>query len=155
MIDKNIFIKSMEEIEKAFLKDEKFNDALDEYDEGNYHCFVPSHILVEKAVVPFISESLGLDPTNENNIEFVKWFIWDCNFGRESENHKYKLGEEPSRVSLEVFNENNEKVIKEYVLRNSGDFYDFVELWLKGQNKVNGNEENNNKNNEKEKDNNV
>lgn len=154
MIDKNIFIKAMEEIQKAFDKEETFNAALDEYDEGNYHCFVPSHNLVEKAVVPFIAESLGLDPTNDNNIEFIMWFIWDCNFGRESENHNYKLGEEPCRATLEVFNENNEKVIKEFVIRNSGDFYDFVELWLKGQIKTNGNEENND-NNKEEKDNNV
>ncbi len=133
MIEKSIFVKSMEEIEKIFQKEDKFNNALDEYDDGNYHCFVPSHILVERAVVPFIAQSLGLDPENNNDIELVMWFIWDCDFGREESN---------SEISL---TDKEEKEKKKFVLKNSGDFYDFVKTLLEERQKDGNNKESNNK----------
>lgn len=133
MIEKSIFVKSMEEIEKIFQKEDKFNNALDEYDDGNYHCFVPSHILVERAVVPFITQSLGLDPENNDDIELVMWFIWDCDFGREESNSKISLTDK------------KEKEEKKFTLKNSGDFYDFVKTLLEERQKDGNNKESNNK----------
>ena len=137
MIDKNTFIKAMGKIQKAFDKEEAFNNALDEYDDGNYHCFLPSRVLVEKAFVPFITYSLGLDPKNEDDVELVMWFIWDCDFGREENN---------SEVSLTDKKEKKEKKEKKFILKNSGDFYDFVKTVLEEKHQTDGNnKESNNK----------
>ena len=133
MIEKSLFVKSMEEIQKAFDKEETFNNALDEYDDGNYHSFLPNRILVEKAVVPFITQSLGLDPKNDDDIELVMWFIWDCDFGREEIN---------SEISL---TDKEEKEEKKFILKNSGDFYDFVKTLLEERQKDGNNKESDNK----------
>ncbi|MBO7692412.1 MAG: hypothetical protein J6T10_07235 [Methanobrevibacter sp.] len=141
MIDKNIFIKSMEEIEKAFLKDEKFNDALDEYNNDSYHCFLPSALLFEKGCVSFLTYSLGLDPKNDEDMELVFWFVYDCKFGKEKDQ---------AVVSVT----NKQKETKEYHLKDSGDFYDFVKDLVEdrknGCNKEDNNKEDN-KNSENKK----
>lgn len=133
MIEKSLFVKLMGEIQKAFDKEETFNNALDEYDDGNYHCFLPNRILVERAVVPFITQSLGLDPENNDDIELVMWFIWDCDFGREESN---------SEISL---TDKKEKEEKKIILKESGDFYDFVKTLLEERQKDGNNKESDNK----------
>lgn len=133
MIEKSLFVKLMEEIQKAFDKEKTFNNALDEYDDGNYHFFLPNRILVGKAVVPFIIQSLGLDPKNDDDIELVMWFIWDCDFGREESN---------SEISL---TDKEEKEEKKFILKNSGDFYDFVKTLLEERQKDGNSKESDNK----------
>ena len=133
MIEKSLFIKSMEEIQKAFDKEETFNNALDEYDDGNYHCFLPNSILVEKTFIPFITYSLELNPKNKDDIELVMWFIWDCDFGREESN---------SEISL---TDKEKKEEKKFILKNSGDFYDFVKLLLEERQKDGNNKESDSK----------
>ena len=134
MIEKSLFVKSMGEIQKAFDKEEAFNNALDEYDDGNYHCFLPTRIIIEKAIVPFITQVLGLDPKNDDDIELVMWFIWDCDFGREESN---------SEISL---TSKDEKEEEKFILKDSGDFYDFVKKLLEERQK-DGNNKKDNKNN--------
>lgn len=144
-MEKSLFVKLMGKIQKAFDKEETFNNALDEYDDENYHCFLPNRILVERAVVPFITQSLGLDPEKTTDTGLIEWFIFDCDFGRKADTENKNEEEKICEVSIELTTKKNEKVEKAFVIHNSGDFYDFVKTLLEERQKDGNTKESDNK----------
>lgn len=108
MLEKNLFVKAMEEIQKAFDKESSFNDALDKYDNENYHCFLPCRLLVERSFIPFILYALDLDPTSDSDTESILWFIYDTNFGRDEKLNSVLVDD------------------KWYQISSAADFYDFI-----------------------------
>ena len=144
MLNKPLFIKSFEAIEKEFKKEDAFNNALDEYNDDVYHCFLPARKLLEKAFVPFIIYALDLDPNNSLDEELVLWFLFDCDRG-----HDTQL----AHISIQVTGEDGKKEEKEFQVVTPGAFYDFVKIMLEEREKDarnNKNKKDNSKNSVKD-----
>ena len=130
MISASKFIQIMTQAQELFEKEEQFNQALDEYDDGNYHCFLPSSIFFDKVTVPLISYAFDLpnDLTTQeedNLIDLLCYFIYEAEWG--------------TKKGFDTIDEIVDGKTKTYSIASLGEFYDYfvkiVEDMKNGRNK--------------------
>ena len=111
MLEKERFIKIIEQIRLLFVKEDAFNDALDEYDPDSYHCFLPSHKMFDEVAAPLLVDAIGLDSNNEDDMELFYWWLYDTEFGTKQ------------ALVTETLSDGTEK---EYNLKDAAAFWDYV-----------------------------
>jgi hypothetical protein len=80
-MNKQEFVTFIEQLKLDLSREDEFNDALDDFDKGNYHCFVPYRHCMDEYIIPLLKKVLGLSDENED----LEWWVYDTNFGREGD----------------------------------------------------------------------
>lgn len=112
MITKEKFVNIISTYQKLQDKEENFNQALDKYDEGNYHCFLPMSEMFDKITYEVLGYAIGLDMENRDEEDLFGWWIYETECG-----------------TKEGFQELIENEVK-YDISTPEKFYDYVVHYL-------------------------
>ena len=115
---KEIFVKIIEKMIETQEAEEAFNAALDAYDEGEYHCFLPSSRTFDKVGYVALGYTIGFDMCEPEDDELFGWWVYDLEFGRN------KSLKPVIKVSQKTSNGETKEV--GYDVSSPSAFYDFV-----------------------------
>lgn len=123
MFTKEKFVNIIKKYQELEEKDEKFNQALDEYDADNYHCFLPSVLAFETIGYELLGYALGLDMENREDEDLLGWYIYESECGTKRGSDKI----------IEIDSTTGEE--KQYDVSTPEGFYDYVEYYLLNKSK--------------------